>query len=79
MLCGVPGFIFDDDAPHDAYFVAKARDEVGVGAREADAQDRSRGRVGEGDREVAEGGEGPKIGEDEAEVLNSAGKIGGQG
>lgn len=75
----MPGFIFDDHAAHDAYFVAETGDEVSVRAWKADAQDRSRGRVGEGNWEVTEDGEGAEIGEDEAEVFDRAGEVGGQG
>ena len=72
----VPGFVFDHDAALHADFVAEPGDEVRVAAWEAHGQDGTRWGVGEGDGEVAEGGEGAEIGEGEAEVLEGAGEVG---
>lgn len=49
--------------------------QVGVRAWKADAQNRSRGRVSEGDGKIAKGGKGTEICEDEAEVLDCAGEV----
>lgn len=75
-MCGVPTFIFDYHSTPYAHFVAEPGDKFGVAAWEADAQDWSCWRVGEGDGEIAKGREGTEIGEDDAEVLDRAGEVG---
>ncbi len=78
-LGSAPAFVFDHDSTPDAHFIAESGNEVAVAAWEAHAQDRACWCVGEGYGEIAKGGEGAEVGEDEGEVLNCSGEIGCQG